>query len=129
MREERQNEREITQWELDRMEEQADRDEQTANLKRYGEACLMMEPYFPDGHIDYPRCKILWGRDRAITWEAYEKLCKEDELRMQKRLDNRKWKKEQEELASHQVQPVRPPPPPPPLPTPPLPEGTVPPPV
>ena len=48
----------------------------------------MLEPYFPNGHIDHLRCKCLWGRDGVITAEAYEKMRKEDEQRMQKRLEN-----------------------------------------
>ena len=56
------------------MEEEADRDEQKANLKRYDEACLMMEPYLPDGNIDYPRCKI-YGDATAPSHGKRTKIC------------------------------------------------------
>ena len=54
------------------MEEADEREEEEADLKRFDEACFQLTAYLSYEDVDYERCKILWGRDREIKFEAYK---------------------------------------------------------
>lgn len=116
--------KEIDDYDEDREEEEFQREEEEEDLRLFGQACLGLELFVGDANIDHARCKVLWGRDGAIDFEAYKKLGIQDEERRQRRIDKAKLRKQLKGLDS--PKPPLPIPPPPPPRTTPLPEGTVP---
>ena len=110
---EKQEYREIEHYDEDREEEEFEREEEEEDLRLFGKACLGLELFVGNKEIDHARCKVLWGRDGAINFEAYKKLGVQNEERRQRRIDKAKLRKQLKDLDSPKPPLPIPPPPPP----------------